>query len=182
LTAYGRGFIEAEPWPNPQIPEEKIAVQADGSLTASRLVPAIERFQLARFTAWDRPADAESGGPYVYLLNAQGIQQASNQGITTEHIKAFVTRLLGDAPVPPAIATLLERWGSGPTASVTIEQLLVLRTTSPETMDFINDTPALRRYLGARLGPMAAIVRADQWEGLRDALGERGIEVDVRGS
>ena len=46
-------------------------------------------------------------------------------------------------------------------------------------MDFITDTPSLRRYLGARLGPMAVIVRADEWEALREGLGEHGIEVDV---
>jgi hypothetical protein len=56
--------------------------------------------------------------------------------------------------------------------------LIVLRTTAPETLEFILETPNLRRYLGARLGPMAAIVRADQWEALRDALGSQGIQVE----
>ena len=53
------------------------------------------------------------------------------------------------------------------------------RTTAPETLDKIWDAPALRRYLGARLGPMAVIVRAGQWEGLRAALGEQGIQVEL---
>ena len=48
-------------------------------------------------------------------------------------------------------------------------------------MERIWEAPGLRRYLGARLGEMAVIVRADQWEALRDALGEQGIEVEVSG-
>jgi hypothetical protein len=72
-----------------------------------------------------------------------------------------------DTVHPPAMQT------------VTLERVLVLRTTAPETLDFILETPALRRYMGARLGPMAAIVRAGEWEALRDALAERGIAAEM---
>jgi hypothetical protein len=82
-------------------------------------------------------------------------------------------------PIPGPVARLLENWKAGPSAAVSLERLLVLRTTAPETLDRIYDTPALRRYLGARLGPMAVVVRADQWEALRSALGEQGIQVEV---
>jgi hypothetical protein len=64
---------------------------------------------------------------------------------------------------------------------VTLESVVILRTTAQEIMDTIWEAPATRRYLGARLGPMAAIVRADQWEALRDALGDQGIQVDMLG-
>ena len=95
------------------------------------------------------------------------------------HISSFVARALGDTPLPIAITRLLENWQSGPSANVSLEKLQVLRTTAPETLDKILDTPALRRYLGARLGPMAVIVRAGQWDVLRAALGEQGILVEV---
>jgi len=62
---------------------------------------------------------------------------------------------------------------------VTLERLLVLRTTSIEVMNFILENPALRRYLGARLGDLAVVVRADQWEALRSALDEKGIALEV---
>ena len=39
--------------------------------------------------------------------------------------------------------------------------------------------PAFRRYLGARLGPTACVVREDQWEALRASLGENAIDVDI---
>ena len=174
LTAYGRAFLDVIPWPAPPEPEDPIQVEADGTILVSRRVSRIDRFQVARFTSWGDPGD-----PYVYLLDGPGIAQADRQGINTGHISAFLKRVLGDSPLPPAIAQLLQNWQSGPAATVTMEQLIVLRTTAPETLNTILDTPALRRYLGAQLGPMAVIVRADQWEALREALGAQGIHADV---
>jgi hypothetical protein len=180
LNAYGRTFIGGEVWPSPADQEEKVVVQPDGTLLASRRVPRIDRFQLARFTTWVSGASV-SGAPYTYRLDGASIQRAADQGITTQHIAAFITRMLDNQPFPPSINAMLEKWQGGPSASVSLERLIVLRTTAPETLDTIADTPALRRYLGARLGPMAAVVRADQWDALRAALEERGIQVELSG-
>ncbi len=176
LTAYGRAFLDMIAWPAPPEPEDKITVQEDGTLLVPRKVSRIDRFQVARFTSWVAPGD-----PYTYRLDGPGIAQADRQGINTGHISAFLKRSLGDAPLPTRIAQLLQNWQGGATASVTLERLVVLRTTAPETLNFILETPALRRYLGAQLGPMAVIVRADQWEALRTALGEQGIQADLVG-
>ncbi|MBZ0289081.1 MAG: hypothetical protein K8I30_15790 [Anaerolineae bacterium] len=174
MTAYGRAFLGQTPWPNPPDPEDKITVKDDGTLMISRKVTRVDRFQAARFTTW-----VAAGDPYVYKLDATGIQRAGEQGINTGHIASFISRALGDAPVPAPITQLLENWRSGPAAAVTMEKLMVLRTTAPETLDQILDAPSLRRYLGARLGPMAVIVRTGQWEALRVALGEQGIQVEA---
>ena len=138
-------------------------------------VSRFDRFQLARFSTW-----VEAGDPYIYKLDVQGIQRANMQGITTEHIAAFLQRNLGHIAIPAPIQKLLDNW-QGPSAAgeVTIEQVLVIRTTSPEMMTRIFDTPEYRRFLGARLGPMACIIRSEQWEELRDALGADGIAVEV---
>lgn len=174
LTAYGRAFLGQSPWPAPADPEDKITVKDDGTLLISRKSPRVDRFQAARFTTW-----VSAGDPYTYKLDAAGVQQAAEQGINTGHIASFISRALGDVPVPPAIMRLLDNWRSGPSAAITVEQLMVLRTTAPETLEKILDTPALRRYLGARLGPMAVVVRAGQWESLRAALGEAGIQAEM---
>ncbi|MBL8164483.1 MAG: hypothetical protein JNJ61_21015 [Anaerolineae bacterium] len=174
VTAYGRAFLGQAPWPTPADPEDKITLKDDGTLLISRKIPRVDRFQAARFTTW-----VAAGDPYSYRLDAAGIERAAEQGINTGHIASFLARALGDAPLPPAVARLLDNWRAGPAASVTVEQLQVLRTTAPETLDRILDTPALRRYLGARLGPMAVIVRAGQWDGLRAALGEQGIQIET---
>ncbi|MCB9451202.1 MAG: hypothetical protein H6672_07165 [Anaerolineaceae bacterium] len=174
LTAYGRAFLGQIPWPQPPEQDDKIIVQPDGTLLVSRKASRVDRFQVARFTSWGAASD-----PYPYKLDGEGIQRAAEQGINTGHIANFLSRVLEDKPIPPAIAGLLENWRGGPSAVVSLEQLAVLRTTAPETMDKILDTPGIRRYLGARLGPMAVIVRGDQRDALRDALGEHGFQVDL---
>ncbi len=174
LTAYGRAFLGQAAWPTPAEPEDKIVVKDDGTLLISRKVSRVDRFQAARFASW-----ISAGDPYTYKVDGAGIQQAAEQGINTGHIASFISRALGDAPVPANITRLLENWRGGASAAVSLEKLQVMRTTAPETLDRILDTPALRRYLGARLGPMAVIVRTGQWDGLRTALGEQGIMAEV---
>jgi hypothetical protein len=176
LTAYGRAFVSDEGWPNVPDPEEPIEVKPDGTLIVSRKVSRFERFQAMRFTEW---LEADATQNYVLKLTGEGIRRAGEQGINTGHISAFISRMLDGGALPAPINRLLESWKSGSSASVSIERMYVLRTTSPETLDYVFDTPALRRYVGARLGDMAAAVRADQWNGLMDALGERGIEVEL---
>ncbi len=176
LTAYGRAFLEITGWPTPPETNDKVAVGDDGTLSVSRRVSRIDRFQVARFTTWGEPGD-----PYTYILDGPGIAQAAKQGINTGHISAFLKRMLDDKPVPSKLVNLLQNWQSGATATVTLERHIILRTTAPETLTTILENPTLRRYLGAQLGPMAVIVRADQWEALRTALGEHSIQAELIG-
>ncbi len=176
LTAYGRAFLQIGDWPQIKDEDKLIDVRDDGMLLAGRRVNRFERFQLARFTDW-----LDAGDPYVYALSADSIQRAGAQGIKPEHIQAFVKRQLGDKTIPSAIMQLLNSWQGGATASATLETLIVLRTTSPEVMDSIFKNPAYRRFMGARLGPMACAVREDQWAEFRAKLGDEGIDVDISG-
>lgn len=176
LTAYGRAFIGMSDWPMPPDPDESVQVQDDGTLIVSRKVSRMDRYQVARFTTW-----GEANNPYHYKLDAEGVQQAAAQGITTGHIVTFLKRHLGEKPIPPTIARLLDTWQDGATAEVTFERLLVLRTVAPETLDRIYNEPSLRRYLGAKLGPMACVIRAGQEDALNQALGAAGIKVEVMG-
>jgi hypothetical protein len=163
-------------WPSPQEQPDKIELQADGTILISRKVSRIDRFQVARFTSWEA-----NGKGYLYKLDPPGIARAAKQGINVGHIGAFITRALGEQALPPAVSRLLDNWKAGPTISVSVERLLVLRTTSPETLDFILETPGIRRFMGARLGPMAVVVRGEDLRDLRDALGEHGIQAEIAG-
>lgn len=176
LTAYGRAFVTGSTWPTPQELEEKVIVKPDGQLLVSRKVPRVDRFQVARFTTW-----GQAGDPYIYKLDATGIQQAAAQGIQTNHIATFLNRMLDGSTIPPYIAKLLETWQGGEMATVTFERLYVLRTSATEILDRIYEQPSLRRYLGARLGPMACIIRPEQEQDLLEALGAEGIRVEVIG-
>lgn len=176
LTAYGRASLQIADWPNVPDTDTPIEIRDDGTLLASRRVNRFERFQLARFTTW-----LDAGDPYVYVLDADSIQRAGTQGINPNHIQAFISRQLDGKPIPAPIVHLLNNWQGGASASVTLETLMVLRTTSPETMDKIFNNPSYRRYMGARLGPMACAIREEQWAELRAALGDAGMDVDISG-
>ena len=176
LTAYGRAFLERCDWPQPDEPMEGITARNDGTLLASRRVGRFERFQLARFADCLR-----AGDPYQYRIDAASIQRAAAQDISAKHIHSFIARHLEGKSPPPPIVKLLRNWRSGAKASLSLESMTVLRAASEETLDQLYANPALRRYLGARLGPLACAVQTDQWEGLRDRLGQEAITVDIAG-
>jgi len=177
LTAYGRAFLGLSAYPNPTETSEKIEIAPEGILRVSRKVARIDRFQIARFATWG----AVENGVYAYKIDPESISRAAGQGINTGHIAAFISRATGDAPLPSALASLLNNWKAGAVATVQIERVLILRTTSPEIMRQIMETPGLRRFMGAQLGEMAAIVRADDLREFKDALGGHGIQADILG-
>lgn len=175
LTAYGRAFLGSSAWPQPNEPQDKVRVEPDGRLLVSRKVSRIDRFQVARFTSW-----GQAGDPYEYRLDRRGIAQADEQGITTEHIAAFISRSLGDGvALPPAIKSLLDSYAAGELMVATLEQVTIMRTNSPEVMDLIYNDPEIRRFLRARLGPMAVVVNAQQMQALQSALSAKGVDLEV---
>lgn len=181
LTAYGRGAIGQTAFPQPKDPDDTITLEPDGTLRVSRKISRLERFQVARFTAWDEAPDPASGDPFVYRLTRASIAQADTQGINTGHIRTFLGRVNHGEPLSDRIEHLLTHSQQGDTAAVTIEPMMVLRTTNSEVLDDMLNTPDLRRYLGSRLGPTAVAVRADQWQTLAHALTELGLDVEVIG-
>ena len=174
LTAYGRAFLQINEWPQPEEPGARIEVRNNGMMRASRRVNRFERFQLARFARC-----VQTGDPYIYHIDADSIQRAASQGISTNHIQTFIARQLEGNPLPLPIVKLLRNWQDGAKTSVAFESVIVLRATSEETLEKIFAMPAFRRYLGARLGPTACVVLEDQWEALRASLGENAIDVDI---
>lgn len=175
LNVYGRAFLGQAAWPLPQESFAPLELRDGGVIVLSRKAPRFDRFQVARFTTW--LADSE---PYHYRLDADGLERAAAQGITLDQIRDFLSKRAPNGELPPALAQFIEQWRHGAKASVTVEEALLLRTTSEALLDQIFETPDLRRYLGARVGPMAVIVRADQWQALQLALGERGIRLENR--
>ncbi len=175
LTAWGRAFLELGAWPDLADPRDDIEVGLEGSLRVPRGFARLDRFQIARFTSW-----GQAGDTYIYHLDGAGIAQAERQGINASHISAFLHRVSGERPLPPGVARLLQNWLEGPVARVTLEQQVILRAENAESLTEIFETPALRRFLGAQLGPTAVLVRPDQWPELRAALGEAGILAGLR--
>ncbi len=175
LNVYGRAFLGQVAWPMVQDQSEPLTLAADGLIELSRKTSRFDRFQVARFTTWLMDKD-----PYRYRLDADGLERAAEQGITLDQIRNFLIKCAPGGELPAPVQQFLEQWRHGAKATVTLEQALLLRTTSETLLDQIFDDPDLRRYLGARVGPMAVFVRQDQWQALQLALGERGIRLEVR--
>jgi hypothetical protein len=173
LTAYGRAFTGASEWPTPQPENGTVTIQPDGLCLVPRSASRFDRFQLARFTEWGKAED-----PYQYRISTAGLAQAAEQNITADKILPFLKRCTNDQ-IPDTIINLIETWGQGGNEAAVIEQVTVLRVPSEELLETIQANPALRRYLGAALGPMAVIVRNGQWNNLAAALEASGVLVQV---
>ena len=178
FNAYGRAFIGGQPFPQRPDPTDQPTLDSDGTVRIGRSTSRFDRFQVARFTSWVSPATATE--PYVYRIDAKGIERGAEQGINTDQIATYIQRLIGDAPLPQFVATLLQQWRGGAQAGVSLEHQLILQTKSQEVLDAIYNNPDLRRYMGRRLGTTDVIVRADQWEQLVSALENSGVSVNVR--
>jgi hypothetical protein len=172
LTVYGHALCGETDWPDPPEDRPHITLQSDGTILAPRTLSRYERFQLARITEW-----GEAGDPYVYRLTAAGLQRAAEQNIQADAIQAFLRRTSGE-DLPPHIAQMLERWEGTSGAEIWLSKAVILRTSTPEALQPILETPELRRYLGVTLGPTAVIVRAGQEQELAAALLQHGILVD----
>ncbi len=172
LTPYGRALCGSADWPDP--PEERppLTLQPDGTALAPRTLSRYERFQLARITEWET-----AGDPYRYRFSAVGLRRAAEQDVPVSAIRAFLRRTTNDR-VPPSVLQMLDQWEHSRDAEVWLERAVILRTNKPDLLQTLYDTPELRRFMGARLGPNAVIVREGQEKALLSALQEHGIAAD----
>lgn len=172
LTVYGRALAGAADWPDRPDEGERMTIQPDGTILAPRTVSRYERFQLARITEW-----GPAGDPYVYHLTAAGLQRARAQGIALDVIRSFLRRA-SDTELPASVSRLLDQWERSGGAAARLMRGVVLRIPAEDTMKTVTETPELRRYLGAALGPTAVMVRPGQEQELAAALQARGILVE----
>ena len=174
LNAYGRAFVSGTGWPARPDEAEVLVLQDNGTAEVSRRFSRYDRFQLARFTEWLGAAER-----YRYRFSPRGLRRASAQGIKEPQVRSFLTRVSGSETLPEGVDAMLTRWSQAAEADATIERLTVLRTRSAQAMEVALNEPAIRRYLGARLGPEAVIVRPGQGPALQDALAEHGMLADI---
>lgn len=174
FNTFGRSFMGSTAWPSRPDTPDPLDIRPDGVIVVTRKASRMDRYTVARFTSWLAGEE-----PYAYRIDTDGLERAAGQGITLELIRKFLDRHAPNGRLPASIIQFLDEWKHGAKAVVTLEEALVLRTTSEGTLDLIFNDPDLRRFLSARLGPTAVIARADQWQELKLALGERGIRMEV---
>ena len=172
LTTYGRAFLGLSEWPEPSFRDVEIEVEADGAILVPRRVNQLTRFQLARFCEWSVADD-----PYQYRITRESLAAAQEKGISISQIRTFLLRVLASEALPAVLLPLFSNEGHRSKPELSLERTHIIRVSATEMMDFIFETPALRRYLEERLGPRAAIVLPRKETALRQALRDEGIQI-----
>jgi hypothetical protein len=146
--------------------EEKLKLGSGARLRVARLVPRAVRYQIARFCE----REEEQQDAYRYRLTPTSLARARQQGLTVAHLLTLLRRH-ADA-VPPTLVKALERWEQHGTEA-TVEQVTVLRLSSPELLQTLRASRAAR-FLGDPLGPTVVIVRPGAAEKVLAVLAEMG--------
>lgn len=152
----------------PGLPEDdqKVIARSDGRLVLSRRVPRSVRYQVARFCEW--------GGlrreGYIYQINPGSLKHAEETGLSVNQLLTLLRKHAEQ--VPPNLVTALERYEQHG-RQARIEQVLVLRLSSPKILEELRASRAAR-FLGDPLGPTTVIVKPGAREKVLAALVEMG--------
>ena len=166
-------LLEGEAPQGLPLEDQKILLRSDARMLLSARVPRPVRYQVARFSKWDE-FERET---YHYRLTPSSLERASKSGLLTSHLLTLLHKHAEQ--VPPSLVTALERWDQfGRQAR--IEQVLVLRLSSPEILEELRASRAAR-FLGDPLGPTAVIVKPGAREKVIAALAEMGFLGEIVG-
>jgi hypothetical protein len=166
ISRWADALLQGEPPEGLALEDEKLVARSDAKLVLSVLVPRSVRYQIARFSEWDKV----DRGTYHYRLTPASLNRASESGLRTDHLLALLHKYA--EAVPPSLITALERWEQHG-RQARIEGVQVLRLSSPEILERLRASRAAR-FLGDPLGPTAVIVKDGAREKVLAALSELG--------
>jgi hypothetical protein len=165
-SGWSTALLQGEAPEGLPLEDQKILLRSDARLVLSARVPRSVRYQIARFSEWDE-FEREI---YHYRLTPSSLRRAGKSGLLTSHLLILLQK--NAEHVPPNMVTALERWDQHG-RQARIEQILVLRLSSPEILEELRASRAAR-FLGDPLGPTAVIVKLGAREKVLAALAEMG--------
>lgn len=166
FSAWAASLLRGEALQGLPAEEESLLFSSDARLRIPRLAPRAARYQMARFCSWED----ESEDGYRYRITPSSLEQARQQGLTLAHLMALVRRHC--QAVPPSLVKALERWDQHG-AEVHLEQVLVLRVSSPDLLQALRKSRAAR-FLGDPLGPTSIVVKVGAMQKVLATLAEMG--------
>ncbi len=136
--------------------------------------------ELARF-ADERPDRHRPDGPSAprrtFLVSPASLARATENGMTPAQLARWFQQRTGD-DLPAAVRLLLH--AAGPRVEpFPTRRPVVMTVPTPELLDGLLQHPATGPYLGDRLGPTTVIIPDDDIEGLRRALADLGLALNV---
>jgi hypothetical protein len=174
FSARAEALLQGQPASGLEEENQRFTSHSDGRLVVPHLTPRLARYQVSRFGEWLM----ETNEAYTYRLTPASLSAAAEQGLKVSHLETLFAKF-GETP-PPSLLTALQNWEQkGQQAE--IAPGIVLQVSDPKILQALRNTPA-GRFLGAPLGPTAALVHEGAIEKVRAALARLGTlsEVDTR--
>jgi hypothetical protein len=161
------------------LPVENAPLKAhgDGRLFLKDLTPRTVRYQIARFCQWEGVKERDGHSEYLYRVTPAALERAKAQGLRATQLVALLRRH-SEGPLTPALVQALERWESAGTQAL-IEQVVLLRVTSPEILAALRKTRAAR-CLGDALTETTVLIRPGMEEQVLVALAEIGYLAEAK--
>jgi hypothetical protein len=150
-----------------------LVVQADTTLLVPHNADRYQRFQVARVAV---PLPLRPGEPYRYHLTPASLQRARDAGIQPDRVLTFLQEA-SSRPVPASVRRAVERWADRGLEGQ-LEPAVVLRVRDAAILDTLQSNPKTQRFLGERLGDLAALVRGNAEE-FRQVTASLGLLLDA---
>ena len=166
-------------WLSGQLADEKeaqatIVVQANGVIVVPQESNRYLRFQVSRIA---EAQPIKPGQAFKYRLTPESLNSAHEQGISSERVLQFLSRVSG-AALPKSIqraVTRLQEKG----VEARLEPIIVLRVNDEEILRTLRSNPRTRDYLGESLGDLAVEVKPGAWEAFCLATTQLGLFLDT---
>lgn len=157
---------------NQSFPEEseEVLIRSNGYIYAPKGTPRRIRYQVARFTYWEKLIN----GSYSYRLTAKSVTRGKHQGLSINQMISILKSATDR--IPPTLLLALERWDKHG-LQLTIQKVSVLRVSRPEIIQSLIKSN-VSRYLGDPLGSAAIVIKPGGEEKIKSALLEMGFLVD----
>ncbi|WP_420641408.1 helicase-associated domain-containing protein [Candidatus Leptofilum sp.] len=150
-----------------------IIVQPDATILVAHNASRHHRFQVARIS---EPQPVALGKPYAYQITPASLKQARAEGIEPDRILTFLQEA-SERPLPAATKRGIERWRERGVEGK-LETAVILRVREAGILETLRTNPKTRPFIDESLGDLAATVRLENWEKLREAAAQLGLLLD----
>lgn len=150
-----------------------IVVQPDATILVAHNANRHHRFQVARIS---EAQPVEPGKPYAYQITPASLKQARTEGIEPDRILTFLQEA-GERPLPAATKRGIERWRERGVEG-RLETAVILRVREAGILETLRTNAKTRDFIDESLGELAATVRLENWQKLRQAAAQLGLLLD----
>lgn len=167
LSAAAADLLAGRPSEKIISPEATPTLNSQGLIEIPRGSDLALRYQIARFTEWERTSRAG----YAYRITPASLRKANAQGLTGAHLLALFKRYA--IAVPPALQNAIIRWEKQEKPAGRVETGLLLRLEDPSLTQAFKQSRA-SRFIREQLNANTFLLQPGAREAVLKALAELG--------